>query len=333
MRHTQGAGDGSDSQEIFWRLVRHTNGKVRREKGDNPQCDIDCPDCGRGRKHFGFSLKGANCFGCGYKTSLQGLAARLGLDQSTPYQAREYEQQEQPELPAYWQKNPQKYLDRFTSHPDVYARWSQYKPLSMNTIARHKLGVGVLPSSQCKHTRLIVPILFDGRILGFRGRALTCACTKDCPKDCKRHCPRWLSALNTKTTLYGVEDIQPGDKVFWVENHVDALLVHELMPEFKGVASTSGAGAWKNLIPLLAARKPGLVVVALDNDLVGNPNSQTYVKLAREFREKNGRAPHKPNGYQIMAALCQSRVRCTMWQWPDGTPAKYDMGSFLMEGV
>lgn len=314
MWYAQGAGD--DSNELFGRLVRHTNGKLRREGGDNPQCDIPCPDCGRRGGHFGFSLKGANCFGCGYKTSLQGLANRLGLDTATEYQPIEY--QSQPELPRYWQKNPQKYLEKFITHSELYALWSKYKPLSTQTIARHKLGVGVLPSSRCEHRRLIVPIIHKGAILGFRGRALSC------------DCPKWLSATNTKSTLYGVEDVQPGDKVFWVENHVDALLVHELMPEFRGVASTAGAGTWRQFVPLLAERKPSLVIVALDNDLVGCPNPQTYQILAREFERKNGRKPQAPNGVGIMAALLKSRIRCHKWEWPNGTPAKYDMGSYLL---
>jgi hypothetical protein len=46
-----------------------------------------------------------------------------------------------------------------------------YKPLSLDSILRWKLGVGILPSSRCEKRRLILPVFDGGRLVAFHGRA------------------------------------------------------------------------------------------------------------------------------------------------------------------
>lgn len=305
--------------DLFWQLVRFTNCQnIRRDQTDNPQAHIQCPACHQDK--FDFSPHGAHCFrgSCGYSASIYGFAERIGYHSGNSYTSP-FAPPKRDRAPARWQQNPQFYLDQYISAPDTLERWQAYKPVSLDTIIQYRLGVGVLPASRCKHRRLIVPLFEEDRIVGFRGRALDCKCLK------------WLTGGSSKTILFGIDRVCRGDIVYWFENMVDAALLMQVSAQgYKAVAGTAGAGTWKDFIAPLAAKQPGLVIVALDNDLAGQPSKSVRETLIAEHIQKHGAPPTEGlNGAKIANALARARVPVTMWRWSEEAPAKAD-GFYLL---
>lgn len=301
-----------ETRNLFYGLVNFTcPSRIRREDSDNPQAHTKCPKCGGDK--FDFSPNGAHCFrgSCNYSASLWTYAREIGYDLDSPKPLPAYTPKVKPQTPTYWQKNPQLFLDRYTSHPETIARWQEYKPLSVDTIAKYQLGYGPMPEpSRCQHNRLIVPIFQGEQITGFRGRVAV---------ECD--CPKWLTAKNATATLYGLDNVQPGDVVWWLENMIDALLLMQTSTRgYKAVASTAGAGTWKRFIDSVVERQPRLVIVALDNDLAGQPNSETFPVLVERHKQKTGQEyTQTPNGFLIYDALCKARLNVALWKWPAGS--------------
>jgi hypothetical protein len=77
----------------------------------------------------------------------------------------------QPQEPRQWQQRPEYYLSGYTGALDRVTRWVAYKPLTLDSIMRWKLGVGMFPASRSEHRRLILPVFAEGRIVAFHGRA------------------------------------------------------------------------------------------------------------------------------------------------------------------
>jgi hypothetical protein len=299
---------------------------VHAEPDRRGHIHVACPECGkearRGTTHFSFSERGGHCFVCGYSASLWKLAEAL---QATPMQpARIHQIRQEPPRPRHWQSNPQAYLDVFLGHPERLQLWQAYKPLTIDTIARWQLGVGILPSSQCQHRRLIYPVKVAGQIVGFRGRALTCGC------------PKWLTAGGSQTVLFGLELVTPQSTVIVVENPVDAILASQVEPSIVAVASTAGATTWRQeWTAELAARRPELVLVWLDHDLAGNGSRWHHAEMVAAWQARNPKAKHPPvaNGPRIANVLREVGIRAVVYEWPKGTPAKYDIGSALAAQV
>ena len=308
---------------LFDSLCHH----VHAEPDRRGEVHIDCPYCGkqakRGQTHFRFSVRGFKCWVCGESGSLKRLAEQLDaqpLDRPVPRAVAPVA----PARPRAWQTNPQAVLERFLEAPDRLPLWQAYKPLTLETIARWKLGVGLLPSSACRHQRLIYPLLEDGRIVGFRGRSTGC------------DCPKWLTAGGSKTVLFGLELVEPGSEVILVENPVDALLAIQETPGVVAVASTAGAGTWREeWTQELRQRRPAHVTVWLDHDLAGNGSRYHWHEMVADWKAKHPdckRIPD-PNGPRIANLLEAAGIRASLYVWPKGTPLKYDLGSALIENM
>lgn len=287
----------------------------------------DCPSCGKGRKHFSFSERGGHCFACDYSGSLRQIAVLLGTPDRP---VARVERPKQPPRPDYWQREPQRWLERYCAALDRLDRWQAYKPLTIDSIARFRLGVGKLPMwSEDKqrwyawpHRRLIVP-LFDGaRIAGFYGRA-------SLPEDTG---PKWLGASGTdKSHLFLAGNLRPGCTLVIVENYVDAILAAQQAPGT--VAAACGGATWREpWTQQIAAQRPAHVLVWLDHDLAGNGSPYHYAELLAAWRASHPDAKHipEPRGPRIANDLLAAGVRASVYQWPRGTPAKADIGSALI---
>lgn len=131
-----------------------------------------CPNCGKepkqGQVHCSFSDKGFYCFPCGTGGSLQRLAELLQVqpDGFAPAVQRHTE----PRKPKQWQRDPERYVDDYCAALDRVTHWSAYKPLTLESIARFRLGVGKLPASRCEHRRLILPVYAAGQVVALHGR-------------------------------------------------------------------------------------------------------------------------------------------------------------------
>ena len=293
----------------------------------NGEVWTSCPSCGKdqGRKatHFSFSLRGWKCFSCGYSgRNLQKLADQYGtvpvLSPPLP------ERLPEPRKPRHWQLDPHRFIDGYCAALDRVGRWQAYRPpLTLETIGHRRLGVGVLPASACQHRRLIYPVQMAGQIVALRGRALTC------------DCPKWLSAGGSQTVLYGLEQVTHGSRVIICESPCDAMLAMQMEPEIVTIAGTAGAGTWKaDWTAELVRRQPRDILVWLDNDLAGSPNAATYRALLRAWIQAHPTAPRRPEpaGPRIANDLNRAGLHATLYQWPDATPPKADLGWMLMNG-
>lgn len=317
-------------------LLATLSTRLHAEQRRDGRQHADCPFCGkemkRAQKHFSFCDAGYICFVCDAKGSLVALAAHLELG---GIYVRPQPQPAQPRAPRQWQTRPDFYLEQFGGAFDRISAWQGYKPLTLDTIARFRLGVGRLPSSRCDQRRLIVPVFDSGQVVAFHGRAFLSG-----DDDAK-----WLtSGGSRKDVLYNAHLLTPGATVIICENLVDCLLAMQA----RDVIAVAGGGvAWRDdWTQQIAASHPQLVLVALDNDLAGWPNEPTRCALLRAWGyEMQARlaagtirampTPPKPNGPRIASALLAAGVRhVTGPNWPTGTPPKYDLGSDLIrEGI
>lgn len=273
---------------------------------------VRCPQCGKepytkgGRKasHFSFSAQGfGKCFACGFSCGLQKIAETLGV-QPSGNTTRRIEQASAPRRPADWTKDPTRLLDGYLSHLKRLQLWQEYKPLSIDTIARFKLGVGVLPASQCKHSRLIVPVFQAGKVVAFRGRAYL-------PQDDD---PKWLTCGSSQTALYNGDLLRPGvATVIVAENMIDCLIAMERYHDVVAVASTAGVATWRDeWTQQIAAIRPQRVIVWFDNDLAGTPAPKTYALLKQERIASN--KPVTPsNGPKIVNLLLERRIPAMLY--------------------
>ncbi len=300
---------------VFDALCAHYN----ISPGRKGECWIECPYCGKGKRHFSFSERGYKCFSCNQKGSLMALAAHAGASTTSQYPSRLYQKPQELQKPRNWQLNPGRYVDDFCAVLDRIQRWQEYKPLSLDTIARWRLGVGVLTATKCKHRRLIVPIYLAGNVVALRGRAISC------------DCPKWLSAAGSQAALYNQDLLKAGADLIVCENHVDALLAMQ-HADVVAVASTAGAGTWKpEWTQAIAESKPRRVIVWYDNDLAGQPNAETYRAELLAWREEHPdgwRAP-QPNGPKVANDLLEAGVKAVLYHWPRGTPVKADLAYAL----
>lgn len=313
-----------DLKQLFNDLVNYTHADVDRRG----EAHIVCPECGHEsspkRPHCSFSMAGFYCFVCGYKASLPGLAKRLGFQSNSEYMpvkaARKAQKKPRTSVPVWMTaERSAALLERFESHPRRMELWQAYKPISAETIERQRLGVGVLPASRCKHERLIVPIFNGTLFAGFRGRSLGCDCAK------------WLAPGGTQLDLYSLYNDQaltPGCVVWIVENPIDALLLTE-RTDFVGVATYSTT-YWRDpWTEALRAVSPELVVIAFDNDIPGNGGGVNRPQLVREWLRTHRTVP-EPRGPKLANTLIKAGLPAVLYDWPAGTPNKFDIGSLLV---
>jgi hypothetical protein len=284
---------------------------------------IDCPWCGHGKKHFSFSERGYKCFSCDRKgKALSAIAAELSIQPDE--RARPVRRAQAPQQPRQWQQRPEFWLDRFCGALNRVQAWQSYKPLSLDSIAKYRLGVGKLPASRCEYPRLVIPVFAAGRCVALHGRAYLAGDTE----------AKWLTAGgSSKQVLFNIDAVRAGSDVAICENFVDAILVMQRYPDVVAVAG--GGASWQeSWTQQLIERRPRAVLVLLDNDLAGWPNEPTYAALSAAWqRERPGATIPEPRGPKIATALLSAGLRRVRGpDWPRGTPAKWDIGSELMQG-
>ena len=313
-------------------LTRRLDATLRRDG----RYHADCPFCGkpakRGQSHFSLCDKGYSCWVCGQQGGLSALAAHLG--ERSAYTAPAPRQAAPTPRQSYrWQSNQERTLAPLLEAPTRLPDWQAYKPVSIDTIAHARLGVGVLPASRCKTPRLIVPV-FDGTsLVALHGRAYRRGDT-----DAK-----WLTAGGSrKDVLYQAHRLRPGATVIIAENLVDCLLAQQEDPRIVAVAS--GGVSWRDAwTQQIAASRPRHVLIWLDNDLAGCANPTTARALLAEWRAamaervQAGTLPRipaepEPAGPRIANDLLAAGIKASIYQWPAYAPAKADLGWALAQG-
>lgn len=350
-----------DADDLFERLViYHQIGTDRRGEAHircpNPDCPN--PEPKSDAVHFSFSAKGGKCFVCGEGWSLHRLAAIwLGDDYATTNPlARAADlpavvaKRRRADYPALWiGQSVEWYASRYQKRLDLLQCWQGYKPVSLDSVASWKLGVGRLPFFDedrkrwywSKHQKLVVPVFRNGKLIALRGRAFS----PDDPTSADGSGKKWMNATGVTTCLFNGELIRPGDSVLVVENMIDAILIMQFADEARrvagmgsrlvAVASTAGAGTWRpTWTAHLASMDLAELVVALDNDLAGQPNKETLPLAIAQWKAKHpstpsNRAP-KPNGPRIANELLLAGVPSRLYHWPEGTPLKADPLSWFV---
>lgn len=306
------------------------------------ECWVDCPNCGKGQKHFSFNERTGHCFACDYSGTLRQIAELLG---ATDRPAGRVTRGAAAPRPDFWQAEPTRWLERYGAALDRLERWQAYKPLTIDSIARYRLGVGKLPMwsedrrtwYEWPHRRLIVPLFAAGRVVGFYGRA--------CSADDRG--PKWLGASGTdKSHLFLAGALRQGCTLVVVENYVDAILAAQAEPN--AVYAAVGGATWRDeWTAQVAQARPARVVVWLDHDLAGNGSRYHAAELLAAWRkgiaERRALDPAlaqrpwpkepEPRGPKIANALLEAGVRASVYEWPRGTPLKADIGYLLMENV
>jgi hypothetical protein len=308
--------------------------ELRTEPDRNGECWIDCPWCGKGGKHFSFSINGAHCFACGAGSrSLVVLAEQLKI---MPVERAVLAPP--PRKPRQWQSSPERWLNGYCEALDRVPAWQQYKPLTLDTIARFRLGVGRLPSSKCAHRRLIVPVPDGGTIAAFHGRAFLPADQDD----------KWLCAGGSdKGVLFVAGAVRPGCLVVIVENYVDAILAWQCDSAACYVA-IGGASIWRpEWTSRIAQARPKGALIWLDHDLAGNGSRyhqrEMLIAWRKSMEARRAANPRlaalpfppdpTPRAPKIANELLAAGVRTTIYEWPKGTSWKQDIGAELMRGM
>ena len=144
---------------VYGELQRHFGAVRPDRKGENWTV---CPFCGKAGKHFSFSVNGFYCFHCGQKGSLWDLAEFERIQREAGWQRPAYvptPPRARP-VPQWADQGLGQYLD----HPDRYTAWAAYKPVTVASIDKYKLGCGKLPFKgdygwyQSKTDWLVVPL-------------------------------------------------------------------------------------------------------------------------------------------------------------------------------
>ena len=328
--------------ELLDQLVQELGAEHRRDG----EYHADCPYCGkpakRGQTHFSMSTQGFYCFVCDTGGGLSQLAYDLNLPHR-PHHTRPT-LAPLPEVPPPWRKDPEVLLSRYEHAYDRVQAWGAYKPLSLDSLAQFRLGVGQLPLWDAdrqqvrwsRYRRLIVPV-FDrtGQCVALHGRQrLRCD-----------HGPKWLCATgSSKKELFIAGPWEPGVMVIIVENYVDAILARQMNPAatYVAIGATQWHDHWTRQIATLC---PQHVLVWLDHDLAGNGSAfhrrallDAWVAEITQRRQDNPHLatrpwpqPPQPIAPQIATQLHYAGVAVDCYQWPEGTPPKADMGWFLTQ--
>lgn len=299
-------------------LAQRLDAQLRRDNRYHADCPFCHKEAKQAQKHFSFCEAGYICWVCDAQGGLKALAEHLDVEGDASVAPR---RAERPQEPRHWQKRPEYYLDRYCGALDRVTRWQDYKPLSLDSIARFRLGVGVLPASRCEKRRLIVPIFSQGQVVAFHGRAY-----RDDDTDAK-----WLTAGgSSKQVLFNADALHGNPTVAICENYIDAILIMQAEPALVAVAGggVSWREEWTNQV---AHARPKHVLVLLDNDLAGWPSAEVYAELAAQWRDEHpGVKPPEPRGPKIARSLLAAGVRSVRGPaWPPGTPPKWDIGQDL----
>lgn len=296
-------------------------------------CHITCPFCGKENRHCAFSDRGFKCVVCGAHGGLRVLADRLDLNVSVDYVAPP----PKPKPVVPWRQFIVERIGQEMRHEQRISAWQAYKPLKAETLFRHCFGYGTLPFEgqdglwyESKSLWLIVPLWENGEVVGLRGR--TPIGEKRITKDGKEI--KWISATGTRYVLWGVDAVQPGATVWITENYVDAAWLMERHPDQCAVA-IGGATTWQSAWgDALAAKQPGLVIVALDNDLAGQATGATQARLRAQWHAEHPELPEPTTwlaGPRIANDLLARGLSVRLFQWPANAPDKAGVDWLLQQ--
>ena len=286
---------------------------------------IKCPDCGEHRQFkSAFTESGFHCFHCGAKYPLNVLAQRLEVH--VP-QHNGYQRQTKPPAPPkprYWHREPGEWVKRSLAHLGRVEMWQKYRPFTLETIQRYRLGVSIVPATPCRHQRLTY--VYDDPLNKrptLRGRLATCRCN---PKALK-----WVTAGGGAAALWGAELLRPGFPVLLCESPVDAMLAMQIDQNITAIAGTAGAGTWREeWTQIIADARPAIVLVAYDNDLQGQAAGDVRGGLAREWMAN---LAHKrlpvANGPKVANHLIGAGVLTRLFDWRNNPPGD-DLSALLM---
>jgi predicted RNA-binding Zn-ribbon protein involved in translation (DUF1610 family) len=321
-------------QRLLSLLIHSMNARIVRS-----EAHADCPFCGkemkRGQNHFKFNEKGYHCFICGAKGILDELYEKvIGLGINVEMPSTIIKLQSQNDKPAWWESCAERVCSTFESHPHKERAWLQYAPkLSRATIKKFRLGFGKLPSCRCDHNRIIYPIIVNGEVKGFRGRAIE--------EKCLSQCAKWLQSRHTQSTLYGTHlipnPIRPVYRVIITESPTAVMLLTQLygnrtvkrdgmhIKSTLAVSPTNGAMEWaESWSHQLFALLPSVIVLATDNDDAGKHAAlriAEHLKIVYTTHNKE-----RNTEIEIPAPILRHI------QWSDSVPDKYDMKDWIESG-
>lgn len=245
---------------------------------------------------FSFSERGYRCFSCGASGGLFKLAEQLGIRAGEVAPARIVRRLPMPERVEL--SLPLDYLTRFQPMPAEGLAYAHGRGLSDETIARWRIGWGLLPWSRAEYARLIIPVVELSRVVGLRGRAV----------DSRDDAPKWLQSAGSRTTLFNRYGLGLGRDVIVTEAPLAAILAMQTDSGVVAVASTTGCGTWRDdWTEAIRAAKPRRVYVFMDNDPAG-----------------------EAAGVKVANALLAVGVVARIHRWPAGTPAKYDLADHCL---
>ena len=340
----------SSPTAVLWALRAKLTPEERTQNGKT-EYHVACPFCAKPVKsrqnHFSFSEKGYFCQVCREGGGLYELADAVELGDVTDDSPAVRQAMAMPRLAAPpqgddwvpdWQIRPAAYLKAFTTHHLRYTLWDAYKPVSMVSISKWKLGVGQVPQSggACRHIRLIYPAFAGGKIVAFRGRQIL-------PECIEAGCAKWISAAKSSVTLCNLDAVQEGSLVVLSENWVDGIMQMEMDADIVACAPTAGAGAWgAEWTARIAQAKPKLVYIVYDNDAAGAPRLDIWDRHVRawtaHYVELHGRQPDpenprerptQPGGWRVRDALRAAGVPVVCHRWGPRDPEKADLGTIL----
>ena len=318
-------------RDFFAELCAHFNATPDRRGW----VGVDCPWCGaeankRGSSKFAFSEFGYKCLSCGVSSGrLKPIIQKVGLwsDSVGGAPVRTAPPVKRPtaaprDAQPTWAMHATELIEGYCNHPQKFELWESYKPVSRENIIRHKFGVGVLPGQTM--TRLIVPLWFDGKLVGIKGRVLP-------GQEAEA---KWISAAgSTMNVLWGIEYVpMNADYLFICENYVDACLVSQTM----GYEAVSGGGARvlsDGELEQIKRLKPKNVIVMYDNDLVGSAVEPLRSQLERERREgwlarhpdKTVPPPPLPSmAFKLERVIREAGLNAKTFTWPSYAPPKAD---------
>lgn len=332
---------------LYDTLLAHRDGSKYAKNGNVP---ITCPFCGKtnadgyhagifhGRRGYVFK-----CLVCQKFATLDKLAAQLGIKAdgdetavAVPIVAER--------LPAPWLPFADKFQREFLRHPRRVETVQAYKPMPAHIIERYGIGVGRMPRFTGKNdrdpnqwlsfklwgrmaTRITIPLITNGAIVGFSGRALT------------KFGPKWVNATGSDRIIWGMDWID-GRPVVVCENQFDAAWASGLDPNRAYIATNGTAVAQKTVfetVQELKTRGVPRLTLLFDNDLAGQARGEARERMRREWYIEHAEAlkknPHlRPpescaKGWQTACEV--NRLPFTEWAWGDA-PDKADLG-YLIE--
>jgi len=327
-------------KDYYFRLVCEAVGVAPDQ---SKTYSIPCPQCGKGGKHFAFNYRFARCFKCGYQPFLRELLKDLGGEVQVAA--------EQPVVkPRKWQLQAQGLLENFTKTPGNIQAWQSYKPLPEQVIVQYQLGSGVFPDLwhhedigtpdyidrdghphwRCRHKRLIIPLLVNGAVVGWRCRSINCSC------------PRWLSPGGSRLLLYNGGrigspnlDTLIGDSsspeppvrfLFIVENPIDALLIEHFWGHW--AVATLGVAIWRKEWTQAVKDSSLPSLVAYDNDPSGNATDPVLIQAW--IKQHPGIAPPLM-GPVVVRRLRRAGCKSGLFTWPNGLERGTDIGDLFMD--